>query len=451
MIDRRSTGWLTKQGGFIKSWKRRYFVLNERVLTYYDKVDGAKKGIVDLTQAKKVDVDSTCKKQPALQIITANRTYLMVGDSAKERDEWVLSLRDAIQKSQIAHSSSTAAIPQTPVKKIGIEDFVIVKVLGRGTYGKVQLVRNKVDNQLYAMKTLSKKLLHEYDQIEQSLTERNVLLQTVHPFLVGAHFTFQTDQKLFMVLDYVAGGELFTRLRSETRFSEPRARLYASEVLLGLGHLHSLGFVYRDLKPENILVDLTGHLKITDFGLVKGQMKDGTTSTFCGTPEYIAPEMLDMAPYTKSVDWWSYGILIYELCVGSAPFFDENTHKLYRMIMEDPVQYPDWLSKEIKDLIGKLLNRDPGRRLGSGPTDLEEIKLHPWFKDVDWEAVFERKIKPEWIPNIKNAEDTSLFDELFTKEEAAVSIENGIGVGSVVQREFDGFTFAQPAKLSTNK
>jgi serine/threonine protein kinase len=338
-----------------------------------------------------------------------------------------------------------------PARRVGIDDFTRISMIGRGTYGKVMLVRKNDDKRLFAMKAMSKKMLQDYGQIEQTKTERNVLLQTVHPFLVGAHYTFQSETKLFLVLDYVPGGELFLRLKQEQRFSEQRSRLYAAEILLGLGHLHSLGFVYRDLKPENVLVDANGHLKLTDFGLVKTDLTGGmsTTSTFCGTPQYMAPEMVDHSPYTKAVDWWSFGVLLYEMLVGIPPFFNENRTRLYRSIKFDPIRFPDWTSDEAQDLLLKLLERNPNRRLGGGPRDHLDIMKQPFFADLDWDAVLARRIVPEWIPQIASATDTSNFEEEFTRDPVPKSLDDDEGevVAPATQRAFEGFTYIAKSRL----
>jgi len=439
-------GWIMKQGGVIKTWKKRWFILNGSSISYYEKKGSKEIGRIDLKIASEISLAPECKKQPAFKIVTPDRTYYLTTETSQEASDWIKALGQA--RGDSSASKVAAAVPKVTTKKVSIEDFDIISVIGRGTYGKVQLIRNKADKKLYALKTMSKHLLEESEQIEQTLTERDVLLKTVHPFLVAAHFTFQTPEKIFMVLDYVPGGELFGRLKEEGKFSENRVRLYAAEILLGLGQLHSLGFVYRDLKPENILVDAEGHLKITDFGLVKAKMNgNSTTSTFCGTPEYIAPEMLQQQPYTKSVDWWSFGILIFEMLTGLPPFYDENTNKMYRMIINDPIDFPDDMSPEAQDLISKLLDRNPATRLGAGPTDVEEIKSHRFFAPLRWPDVMSRKIEPEWKPEISNATDTRNFDEEFTQEAAAVSFEDPSLIGATTQKEFEGFTCTQDSAL----
>jgi serine/threonine protein kinase len=298
------------------------------------------------------------------------------------------------------------------------------------------------------MKVMSKRLLAEYEQVEQTLTEKAVLIETRHPFLVGAHFTFQTDSQIYLVLDYVPGGELFSRLKEEHQFSERRTKLYAAEILLGLGHLHSKGFIYRDLKPENILVDRDGHLKLTDFGLVKPKMGEGsaTTTTFCGTPEYIAPEMLQQKPYTKAVDWWSFGILVYEMLCGLPPFYDENTNRMYRAILHDEVNFPGSTSPLAQDLILKLLERNPRERMGSGDEDYREIQSHLFFTGIEWEDVLTKRVMPEWVPTIKDATDTSNFDAEFTQEDVKPPVEEEL-VSGTVQSAFHKFTYVQGGGL----
>jgi serine/threonine protein kinase len=267
--------------------------------------------------------------------------------------------------------------------------------------------------------------------------------------LVGAHYTFQTQTKIYLVLDYVPGGELFGRLKEEGRFDEPRTRLYAAEILLGLGHLHKMGLVYRDLKPENILVDAEGHLKITDFGLVKKNLRSPTetTTTFCGTPEYIAPEMLQQRPYTKSVDWWSFGVLVYEMLVGLPPFYDGNTNKMYRAILHDQINFPHHVSPRAEDLISRLLDRDPKARLGASEADAEEIKRHPFFEMLDWDDVMARKVRPQWRPKIATEDDTSHFDAQFTSQAHDATQEEDATVTPETQRAFLNFTCVQEQRL----
>ncbi|EAX95627.1 AGC family protein kinase [Trichomonas vaginalis G3] len=445
-------GWGTKQGGLIKTWKKRWFVLEKDALVYFTKEGGEEQGRIPIGSTCVVSPAPDCKKQPAFKIVTSERTYFIVTDTQKECSDWISAISNTI-----AHCpTSTAAAPVpapgakaagAPVKKASMEDFTIIGVLGRGTYGKVQLVKQKETGKLFALKTMSKRLLAETDQIEQTIVERDLLLKVKCPFLVGAHYTFQTDAKVFMILDYVPGGELFGRLKQESSFPESRTRLYAAEILLGLGYLHSKNYIYRDLKPENILVDIDGHLRLTDFGLAKRATDNESTNSFCGTPEYIAPEMIQRLPYTKAVDWWSLGILIFEMLTGLPPFYDENVNQMYRSILRDEVAFPSHISLAARNLINKLLDKNPATRLGSGPTDMEEIKTHPFFKDLNWSEVEEKKVKPEWVPEIKDATDTSCFDEEFTQETGGVSFEDGSLIGHDTQQQFTGFTCTQDSAL----
>ncbi|OHT01178.1 RAC family serine/threonine-protein kinase like protein [Tritrichomonas foetus] len=487
------SGWLTKQGGMIKSWKRRWFTINGSTIHYYSKQNDlhSEKGSFDLSMATVVAAATPkeCRKQPSFKVVIPNkRTYYIKADTEAERNSWIQTLQQVMQDaksggnmphsapapntqpnlmvttaggntsnltagyqnnngmnpntSNIARNNSTSNVQIKP------EDFDYIRVLGRGTYGKVQLVRYKKDGQIYAMKSMSKQILHEHEQIEQSLTERDILLKTRHPFLVSAHYTFQTPEKLFMVLDYVPGGELFNRLKVETKFNEQRAKLYAAEIMLGLGKLHSLGLIFRDLKPENILVGADGHLRITDFGLVKTNMSSTTTTnTFCGTPEYMAPEMIQQLPYTKAVDWWSFGVLLFEMLTGLPPFYDSNTSKMYRMILHDELTFPPYVSPDARDLIAKLLNRNPAIRLGASERDVEEIKIHPFFGEYNWDDILAKKVEPLWKPQIQSVTDTSNFDHEFTGEAAGNSYLDQPVLSPDVQANFENFTCTEPDVL----
>ena len=428
-------GWLSKQEiDGLSPGKRRWFFIDGKNLKYSKKPEAEAKTIPLSTYTASLAPE--CKRQPSFKIVSGSKTLCFVCETQALCKSWVAAINAAKQGIEP---------PEEPTVKVTIEDFEPLTVLGRGTYGKVQLVRHKKNKLLYAMKSMSKRLLAESNQLEQTLTERNVLLRANHPFLVGARFTFQTATKLFMIMDYVPGGELFRRLREEGSFSESRVKLYAAEMALGIGHLHSLGIVYRDLKPENILVDRDGHLRITDFGLAKEVADKGTTRTFCGTPEYIAPEMLEKKPYTKAVDWWSYGILVYELLTGLPPFYDENTNNLYQLVLKARVEFPNdmVISRSAKDFILKLLAKNPKQRLGSSK-DVEELKAHPFFSGINWDDVLNKKVQPEWKPHLRGAADTSLFD---SDEPACVSYEDASIVPPEAKASFEGFTCTADCEL----
>lgn len=259
-----------------------------------------------------------------------------------------------------------------------INDFFLLKVIGKGSFGKVILAKHKETDKVYAIKVLSKKAIKQRNEVKHIMSERNVLLKNIrHPFLVSLHYSFQTPEKLYFVLDYVNGGELFFHLQRDKRFPEHRARFYAAEIVSAISYLHSMNIVYRDLKPENILLDSVGHVTLTDFGLCKeGIEAGGTTTTFCGTPEYLAPEVLRKQPYGRAVDWWCLGAVLYEMLVGLPPFYSRDCNEMYNRILHDKLRFPPHVSENARSVVAGLLERDPARRLGSGPRDGRDIKEH---------------------------------------------------------------------------
>jgi serine/threonine protein kinase len=436
-------GWGRKQSGFFKTWKQHWFSLSGSVLHVRHKPNGKESARIDLSAVRVIVRAPECRRQPAFKVCIPNvHTWTFVCQTDAEMREWI----DTLEALRVGKPA--ASRPMRIAVRVGINDFSFVANIGRGSYGIVQLVRYKGNGELYAMKVMSKRVVAEYGQIEQILRERNVLLRLAHPFLVCAHFTFQTDTKIVMILDYVPGGELFARLKYEHHFSESRAKLYAAEILLGLGHLHGNGLAYRDLKPENILLDAEGHVRITDFGLVKPELTHfrSTTTTFCGTPQYMAPEVLLKQPYTKAVDWWAFGILVYEMLIGLPPFWDDNREVVYQKVLNDRVFFPYLLSAEAEDLILSLLDRDPATRLGAGPEDYEEIKAHPFFAGLFWPAVLAKSMETDWRPEIKHATDVSNFEEEFTQGGAG-AVEEGEEPSPAVQAAFEGFSSTHESRL----
>jgi serum/glucocorticoid-regulated kinase 2 len=252
-------------------------------------------------------------------------------------------------------------------------------------------------------------------------------------------FSFQSEQKLYLVLAFVNGGELFHHLQREQRFNEERSRFYSAELLLALEHLHDLDIVYRDLKPENILLDYTGHIALCDFGLCKLNMKDSdTTNTFCGTPEYLAPEILNAQGYNKTIDWWTLGVLLYEMLSGLPPFYDENTDSMYRKILEDPLLFGPEIGTEARGILTSLLTRDPSRRLGANGA--AEIRKHPFFgRHLDFKKLLAKEIQPPFKPSVASPVDVSNFDTVFTTEEAFDSVVEDSQLSQTVQDQFAGF------------
>lgn len=295
-------------------------------------------------------------------------------------------------------------------------DFNILKVIGKGSFGKVLLVSKKDTGHLYAMKVLKKDALVKRNQVQHTKAERRILRTCDSPFIVRMHFAFQSADKLYLVLDYLPGGELFFHLKRERRFEEERVRLYAAELVLALEHLHARDIVYRDLKPENVLLDPGGHVCLTDFGLSKEAVATGgRTKTFCGTPEYIAPEILQGLGHGKPVDWWSLGTLVYEMLVGLPPFYSTDVNTMYDKILRGELSFPAYVSPDARSLLTALLQRAPEHRLGSGEGDSEELKLHPWFDTLDWERVARREYTPGYQPTLESYGDTSHFDQAFTE------------------------------------
>lgn len=341
-------------------------------------------------------------------------------------------------------------------KTYGPEDFEILRLLGKGTFGKVYQVRNSDNNRIYAMKVLSKKVIIKKKEIAHTIGERNILVRTSaaqSAFIVGLKFSFQTPSDLYLVTDYMSGGELFWHLQKEGRFLEDRAKFYIAELVLALEHLHDNDIVYRDLKPENILLDANGHIVLCDFGLSKANLNnDGTTNTFCGTTEYLAPEvLLDESGYTKMVDFWSLGVLIFEMCCGWSPFYAENTQQMYKNIAFGKVRFPkEILSTEGRSFVKGLLNRNPKHRLGS-LNDARELKAHPFFQDVDWDLLKTKSIPPPFKPHISSESDTSNFDPEFTNESTSL-LKKQMELASTplspgMQANFKGFTYVDSSAI----
>ncbi|KAJ3042465.1 hypothetical protein HDV00_007235 [Rhizophlyctis rosea] len=329
-------------------------------------------------------------------------------------------------------------------KALSAADFELMKVVGKGSFGKVLQVRKKDTGRIYAMKVLVKKDIVERQEVAHTLSERNVLIQATSPFLVGLKFSFQTPEKLYLVLDYMNGGELFYHLQKETAFSEERAKFYTCELILALEHLHKYNVIYRDLKPENILLDSSGHIALTDFGLCKENVTfDDTTNTFCGTAEYLAPEVLTGQGYGKAVDWWSLGILFYEMTTGLPPFYSENTNLMYKKILHNQLLFPPGFSEKAQFVVRGLLERDPKKRLGGGPDDGEAIKRQAFFADVDWNKLLKKEVTPPFKPKVESETDTSNFDPIFTAALPVDSLPHSADapLSETLQQNFKGFTY----------
>lgn len=305
------------------------------------------------------------------------------------------------------------------------------------------LAEEKKTNNLYAIKVLKKEFVIDHDEVESTRSEKRVFLAAArerHPFLLGLHSCFQTETRIYFVMEYVSGGDLMLHIQRK-QFSLRQAKFYACEVLLALEYFHAQGIIYRDLKLDNILLTLDGHVKVADYGLCKENMEYGqTTSTFCGTPEFMAPEILLEQRYGRAVDWWAFGVLTYEMLLGQSPFRGDDEDEIFDAILEDEPLYPITMPRDAVSILQRLLTRDPAKRLGSGPTDAEEIKAHPFFNSVNFDDVLHKRIPPPYYPTITSAHDTSNFDTEFTREQPTLTPVHG-QLSATDQAQFQGFSW----------
>ncbi|XP_006261688.4 protein kinase C eta type [Alligator mississippiensis] len=347
--------------------------------------------------------------------------------------------KDSKKESKSKSQSSTC--------RIGIKDLTFLRVLGKGSFGKVMLAKRKETGHLYAVKVLKKDVILQDDDVECTMTEKRILsLARNHPFLTQLFCCFQTPDRLFFVMEFVNGGDLMFHIQKSRRFDEARAQFYGAEIISALMFLHEKGIIYRDLKLDNVLLDHEGHCKLADFGMCKEGICNGiTTGTFCGTPDYIAPEILQEMLYGPDVDWWAMGVLLYEMLCGHAPFEAENEDDLFEAILNEEVVYPSWLPQDAVGILKAFMTKNPNMRLGSQALGGESAILrHPYFKQMDWDLLNQRQVEPPFRPRIKSKEDVSNFDPDFTKEEPILTpVEEGI-LPMINQEEFRNFSFTGP-------
>ncbi|XP_041096475.1 STKc_SGK domain-containing protein isoform X3 [Polyodon spathula] len=402
--------------------------------TEYSFIKERKMGLNDFIQ-RLVSSPNMCQHSDVRVFLKINKNQ---NEEAEDQNNSPLCLDS--QRSSLAE--------ETQVKP---SDFDYLKVIGKGSFGKVLLVRHKENSKYYAVKVLQKTMILKKKEQKHIMAERSVLLKNLkHPFLVGLHFSFQTTDKLYFVLDYVNGGELFYHLQRERVFLEPRARFYAAEMASALGYLHSLHIIYRDLKPENILLDCQGHIVLTDFGLCKeGVDPNSTTSTFCGTPEYLAPEVLRKQAYDRTVDWWCLGSVLYEMMYGLPPFYSRNTAEMYNNILHKDLVLKPNVSNAGCELLQGLLQKDRKHRLGARD-DFLELKSHAFFSPINWDDLTAKKITPPFIPSLASPVDLQYFDTEFTQLPITNSLQNSdsVLVTSSVREAagaFPGFSYGPPA------
>ncbi|XP_063696781.1 atypical protein kinase C isoform X2 [Culicoides brevitarsis] len=345
-------------------------------------------------------------------------------------------------------------------RQYSLNDFELIRVIGRGSYAKVLMVELKKTRRIYAMKVIKKALVTDDEDIDWVQTEKHVFeTASNHPFLVGLHSCFQTPSRLFFVIEFVRGGDLMFHMQRQRRLPEEHARFYAAEISLALNFLHEKGIIYRDLKLDNVLLDHEGHIKLTDYGMCKEGIRPGdTTSTFCGTPNYIAPEILRGEDYGFSVDWWALGVLLYEMLAGRSPFDiagasenpDQNTEDyLFQVILEKTIRIPRSLSVKAASVLKGFLNKNPADRLGcSRDSAFMDIVSHPFFKSIDWEMLAQKEVIPPYVPTFDGSDDlTCNFDPQFTREPAELTPDDTV-IDKIDQSEFEGFEYVNPLLMS---
>ncbi|XP_065367811.1 protein kinase C, eye isozyme-like [Calliphora vicina] len=363
----------------------------------------------------------------------------------------IARLRDEVRREKPTNTRrmDNKDMPHNMSKRdmIRAADFNFIKVLGKGSYGKILLAERRGTDELYAVKVLRKDVIIQTDDMELPMIEKSVLaLPGKSPFLVSLHSCFQTMDRLFFVMEYCRGGDLLFHMQKYGRFKESVAIFYAVEVALALFFLHERRIIYRDLKLDNILLDLEGHIKLTDFGLSKDNVTEtDTTNTFCGTCSYIAPEILNYEPYGHPVDWWAYGVLLYEMMAGQQPFEGEDDNAIYKNAKEKKALFPKHFTQESMDVITSFLAKKPNNRLGAGRYARSEIQSHPFFKGVDWEGAENKDwIDPPIVPHIKHRKDICHFDQNFTKETTELTPTDKLFMMNLDQNDFIGFSYMNP-------
>lgn len=362
--------------------------------------------------------------------------------------EDIAGIEDNNGSTEREHEIELQEVVREGHEKADPSQFELLKVLGEGSFGKVFLVRKVVgadSGTLYAMKVLKKATLKVRDR-HRTKMERNILVDVGHAFIVKLHYAFQTAGKLYLILDFLRGGDLFSRLSKEVMFTEEDVKFYLAELALALNHLHSLGIIYRDLKPENVLLDSDGHIALTDFGLSKLPLEEGKAYSFCGTVEYMAPEVVNRKGHAFAADWWSFGVLMYEMLTGTLPFQGATRRDTMTQILKAKLGMPANLSPEAQSLLRALFKRNPVNRLGAGVGGIEDIKKHEFFATIDWDALVNKKIRPPFKPAVSGPED-AYFDSEFTSKTPRDS--PGVPASANAHELFRGFSFVAPGLLDS--
>ncbi|NP_001307141.1 serine/threonine-protein kinase AtPK1/AtPK6 [Solanum lycopersicum] len=332
------------------------------------------------------------------------------------------------------------------VTKFGPGDFEILRMIGKGSFGKVFQVKMKgyggegEGDGILAMKVMRKDTVIKNNHVDYMRAERDILTKVEHPFIVQLRYSFQTKSKLYLILDFINGGHLFYHLYRQGIFSEDQARIYAAEIVSAVSHLHQRGIVHRDLKPENILMDGDGHVMLTDFGLAKEIDESSRSNSMCGTMEYMAPEIIQSKGHNKDADWWSVGVLLYEMLTGQPPFTHANRKKLQEKIISEKLKLLPRLTGEAHSLLKGLLQKDPSKRLGSGPRGGDEIKSHKWFRTINWKKLDARELQPKFKPDVIGRDCTANFDKCWT----TMPPDDSPASTPTTGEHFQGYTYVAP-------
>ncbi|CAF3423003.1 unnamed protein product [Rotaria sp. Silwood1] len=472
-------GWLYKRGEHIKTWRPRYFILfHDGHLYGYRKSLAVSDNQQEEPLNKFQVIDCSVVRQDKIKqnsfVIHFNQMKierLFAAGSHQDREEWITAI-EIINRQTTPHLQrqlpSTKMVTNDDVdnteneypsmnevfsRRPQINDFEYLKILGRGTFGKVVLCRERTTQRIFAMKMLRKSLIITNNEVVHTMGENKILRRIRHPFITNLICAFTTSDRLCLVMECVNGGELFFHLNREKRFSEERTRFYVAEIACVIGYLHSKKVIYRDIKLENILLDRYGHIKLVDFGLCKINVPFGqTTATFCGTPQYIAPEILRMTSYTNAIDWWGIGIIMYECLVGRLPFADSKSQDgLFQKILHHEPTYPSGLSAMALDLMQRFLKKEPTERIGSSVEDAHEVERHPFFCNIPLRFYEEKKIPPPFRPQLDSDIDTRYFDTEFTNEPVCVTptgSTDSINALGMSDDEFERFTYVGNDQLS---
>ena len=440
-------GYLQKAGGkLIKQNQTRYFELRGTSLYYFKAkpttTNEEPLGSIDLTAVKCVD---NPKERFSWTIMGPGlpKAYVLLAASEAEKQVWMQKIENPntgnneklTTKAGVVNSDDDddekMVFTNTAGKKVSTADFDVLTVIGKGSFGKVMQVRKKDTGEIFAMKEMNKEVIERENLLEHTFAEKSILQKINHPFVVQLHYAFQTKDRLYLVLDFLSGGELFFHLSSVGKFDEWRAKFYCAEIALAIGHLHKLDIIYRDLKPENAVLDKDGHVCLTDFGLAKTNVREANAQTFCGTPEYLAPEFLLGGGHGKAVDWWSLGVLLYEMLCGLPPFYSENVNEMYEFILTKPLEFPPDVSPAAQDVLRQLLDRNPDTRLQS----IDKLMAHPFFHDIKWDDLYNRRVPPPFKPDTNAVNN---FDTEFTSLKPRLSTRDTSGAPHV---NIAGFTY----------